>query len=304
MAITADVCEKITASIIAELEKGVMPWVKPWASGNVPMMPRRHTGESYSGVNILILWAAAQSKGYENPNWMTFKQALDYKAAVRKGETGTQIVFASKISVDETDSAGEARTKTISFLKTYTVFNAEQIDNLPERFKVKPVAAAPDNVKDWNAAQNALQWFDAVPAKVEHAGARAYFMPSADKVVMPARDSFKSVQAYLSTLAHELTHWSGHKPRLDREFGKRFGDERYAAEELVAELGAAFTMAELGMVPAVREDHAPYIASWIKVLKNDSRAILTAASKASEAVAYLGGFSKAAELADDLAVAA
>jgi len=288
MALSTDICDKITASIIAELENGVLPWVKPWAAGNVPSLPRRHGGEAYRGINILILWGAAQDRGYRSNVWMTFKQALEYKAAVRKGEKGTQIVFASKMVKEETDGAVEAHQRAISFLKGYTVFNADQIDGLPARFAPPaPVLAVVQNGLDWERYAAPLAWFGKIPAKLSHGGGRAYFRPATDEVVMPPRESFTTEKRYLGTLVHELTHWTGAPARLNRTFGKRFGDNAYAVEELVAELGAAFTMAELGLTPQVREDHAPYIASWLKVLKGDSNAIVTAAAKASDALAHL-----------------
>ena len=295
MAISKDVCQQITDSIIRELESGTLPWCKPWRGGDtmrVPVLPRRHTGQAYRGINILILWAKADAAGYRNAHWMTFQQALDYKACVRKGEKGTQIVFANKILKDETNSAGETSTKVIPFLKAYTVFNAEQIDGLPARFATPsaPLAVTNNPGLDWFAYADAQTWFDAIPATLSHGGDRAYYQPSTDSVRMPERDAFTSERAYFSVLAHELTHWTGAESRLNRSMGKRFGDDAYAMEELVAELGAAFTLAELGIMPAIREDHAPYIASWIKVLKDDSRAIVTAAAKASDAVAHLQSY--------------
>ena len=297
MAISKDVCQNITDAIVRELESGTLPWCKPWRSDGtmrLPVLPRRHNGQSYRGINILILWAQADKMGYRHHTWMTFQQAREYGAHVRKGETGTQIVYANKLLKDETNAAGETETKVIPFLKAYTVFNAEQIEGLPAKFDL-PAAAAPLAVTDkpgldWIAYADAQDWFDAIPASISHGGDRAYYQPSTDSVRMPERDAFTSERAYFSVLAHELTHWTGAESRLNRSMGKRFGDDAYAMEELVAELGAAFTLAELGIMPAIREDHAPYIASWIKVLKDDSRAIVTAAAKASDAVAHLQSY--------------
>ena len=303
MAISKDICEKITNSIIAELEKGTMPWVKPWSAGNMPRLPVRHGGQPYRGINILILWGAAQDAGYRSNVWMTFKQALEYGGAVRKGEKSTQIVFASKFVKEEQTPEGDTSKRAIPFLKGYNVFNAEQIDGLPAKFAAPaPVLTVVGEGKSWAdyAAQEA--WFNHVPATLRHGGGKAFFSPSQDFVQMPPRDSFKSEQAYFGTLAHEFTHWTGHTSRLDRTFGKRFGDNAYAMEELVAELGAAFTMAALGLQPQIREDHAPYIAGWLKVLKGDSKAIVTAAAKASDALALLSGYQPgAAEELDEAA---
>ena len=289
-----DVCEKITAAIIAELETGVMPWSKPWAGSGGPMMPRRHTGARYRGINILILWGAAEAAGYRSPHWLTFKQALEYGACVRKGERSTQIVFANRVTKTETNESGEDIERNFSFLKSYSVFNAEQIEGLPARFAVPAPAAAPvegAGPMDWPAYATSTAWFDNIPADVIHCGERAVYIPGLDRIELPPRDAFFSAEAYFSTRAHETCHWTKAESRLARDFGAaRFGDEGYAMEELTAELGAAFTMAEIGHQPAIREDHAPYIAVWLKILKRDGKAILTAAAKASDALDYLAQF--------------
>jgi len=291
-----DVCAQITAAIIAELEKGVMPWSKPWAGSGGPVMPRRHTGARYRGINILILWGAAEAAGYRSPHWMTFKQALEYGACVRKGERSTQIVFANRVTKTETNDSGENVERNFSFLKSYSVFNAEQIDRLPARFTVPSPAPVPAPVEgsgpiDWPAYATSTAWFDAIPAEVIHRGERAVYIPSLDRIELPPRDAFFSAAGYFSTRAHESLHWTKAESRLARDFGAaRFGDEGYAMEELTAELGAAFTMAEIGHQPAIREDHAPYIAVWLKILKRDGKAILTAAAKASDALDYLAQF--------------
>jgi antirestriction protein ArdC len=289
-----DICETITAAIIAELEQGVMPWSKPWAGSGGPVMPRRHTGARYRGINILILWQAAEAAGYRSPYWMTFKQALEYGACVKKGERSTQIVYADRVTKTETNESGENVERSFSFLKAYSVFNAEQIDRLPARFAVPtpaPALVEAGEPKDWAAYAPSTAWFDAIPAEVIHRGERAVYIPSQDRIEMPDREAFFTPEAYFSTRAHETIHWTKAKRRLNRDFGAaRFGDEGYAMEELVAELGAAFTMAEIGHQPAIREDHAPYIAVWLAVLKRDGKAILTAAAKASDALDYLEWF--------------
>ena len=290
-----EICERITQAVVAELERGVMPWSQPWTaagSASRPIMPRRHSGARYRGINVLILWAETQEAGYRSPYWMTFKQALEYGACVRKGERGTQIVYANRVTRTETNSEGEDVERNFSFLKSYTVFNAEQIEGLPERFHVpapQPVEAP--EARDWASFADALAWFEAIPAEVRHGGARAFYMPSADRIEIPDRDKFHRPEAYFSVRGHETVHWTKHETRLARDFGQvRWGDEGYAMEELVAELGAAFTMAEIGLQPEIREDHAPYIASWLKVLKQHSRALLTAAAKASDALEFLCAF--------------
>jgi len=285
-----DVYQKITDQIVSELEKGVRPWMKPWnaehAAGRITR-PLRGNGIPYQGINVLMLWSAAMTKGYAAPIWMTFKQALEFKAYVRKGEQGSLVVYADKIIRTETDAdTGEASAHAIPFLKGYTVFNVEQIDGLPERFYAK---AAP-RAETVQRIARVESFIAATGAKVVHGGSRACYIPSTDNIHMPCIDCFRDAESYYATLAHETAHWTRHPSRLDRDFGrKRHGDEGYAMEELVAELGSAFLSADLDLTPEVREDHAAYIASWIKVLKNDKRAIFSAASHAQRAADFLHG---------------
>lgn len=286
-----DVCEQITQAIIAELERGVMPWVKSWQDAGRVMMPRRHGGERYRGINVLILWAEGLKKGYRSPVWLTFKQARSYKAHVQKGEHGTQIIYVDRIVRQHETESGETAERVIPFLKTYTVFNSEQVEGLPERFAPPPAPVLLDH-----GAIPGLDYFECIPADVRHGEAGPHYVPSLDYIALPQPGAFKDPVSYLTTRAHETVHWTAHEKRLGRSFASRkWGDEGYAMEELVGELGAAFCMASIGIVPAIREDHAPYIAGWLKVLKRDSRALLTAASKASDALDYLDQFQPDAE---------
>jgi antirestriction protein ArdC len=288
-----DVYEKITNQIVSELEKGVMPWHQPWkaehAAGRITR-PLRGNGVSYQGINVLMLWSAAVEKGYAAPIWMTFKQALELKAYVRKGEQGSLVVYADKIIRTETDqTTGEESEHAIPFMKGYSVFNVEQIEGLPEHYYSKPEV----RTVSVQRIGHAEDFFAATGANVVHGGSRACYVPSTDNIHMPCIDFFRDAESYYAVRAHETTHWTRHWSRLDREFGrKRFGDEGYAMEELVAELGSAFLSADLELTPEVREDHAAYIASWIKVLKNDKRAIFTAASHAQRATDFLNGLQK------------
>jgi antirestriction protein ArdC len=290
-----DVYDRITNQIVAELEKGVRPWHRSWnaehAAGRITR-PLRANGISYQGINVLMLWSAALDKGYAAPIWMTFKQALELKANVRKGEHGSLVVYADKIIRTETDTdTGEESERAIPFMKGYTVFNVEQIDGLPEHYYAKP-APRTETVQ---RIERVEKFFAATGATVRHGGNRAFYSPASDCVQMPPFESFRDAESYYATLAHEGTHWTRHPSRLDRDFGrKRFGDEGYAVEELVAELGSAFLCADLELTPEVREDHASYIASWIKVLKNDKRAIFSAASHAQRAADFLHGLQKVA----------
>jgi antirestriction protein ArdC len=292
----ADVYQKITDRIVHELEQGVRPWFKPWSAGNGEgriMRPLRANGIPYRGINVLMLWSEAAEKSYASPIWMTFKQALELKANVRKGEHGSLVVYADKIIRPATDGkTGEDAERTIPFMKGYTVFNVEQIEGLPAHYYAKPTpptAAVP-------RIERAERFFAATGANVVHGGSQACYVLRTDNVHLPCIDFFRDAESYYATRAHETMHWTRHPSRLDRDFGrKRFGDEGYAMEELVAELGSAFLSADLELTPEVRDDHAAYIASWIKVLKNDKRAIFTAASHAQRAADFLHGLQERAQ---------
>lgn len=286
-----DIYQTITKRIIADLEKGVRPWMKPWsvenASGRISL-PLRANGVPYRGINILMLWSQSIERGYSSPHWMTFKQAKELGAFVKKGEQASEVVYASTLSRTETDEkTGEESERNIPFLKSYAVFNAEQVEGLPEHFSQRPEKAR----EPVQRIERAEAFIRLTGAEVRHGGDRAYYHVADDRVQMPLFKTFDSPESYYATFAHELTHWTRHKSRLDREFGrKRWGDEGYATEELVAELGSAFLCADLELTPEVREDHAAYIANWLTVLRNDKRAIFTAAGHAQRAADFLMAF--------------
>lgn len=285
-----DVYRRITDKIVADLEQGVRPWFKPWsadhAAGKITR-PLRHNGIPYKGINVIMLWSAATVKGYACPLWLTFKQALELGGNVRKGETGELVVYANSITKTETDEKGEETEREIPFLKGYTVFNAEQCENLPEHCTAKAQAPALTPLQRIEAAD---RFFAATGADVRHGGTRAFYAEGPDYVQMPPFETFRDAESHAATLAHELTHWTKHDKRLARDMGRvKWGDEGYAREELVAELGSAFLCADLGITPETREDHAAYIASWLKVLKDDKRLIFSAASQAQRATDYLHG---------------
>jgi len=285
----ADLYTRITNRIVEELEKGVRPWLKPWnaehAAGRITR-PLRHNGQPYRGINVLMLWGEAMERGYSCPIWMTYNQAHELGAQVRKGEHGSLVVFANRIQRTETDTKGNEVEREIPFLKGYTVFNCEQIDGLPSQYTA-PAQPVLDPVQRIAEAE---QFFANAKADIRHGGNQAYYAIHTDYVQMPFFETFKDAESYYATLAHEMTHWTRHPSRLDREFGrKRWGDEGYAAEELVAELGSAFLSADLGLTLESRDDHAAYIGNWLKVLKDDKRAIFTAAAHAERAAAFLHG---------------
>ncbi|MEL6521057.1 MAG: zincin-like metallopeptidase domain-containing protein [Pseudomonadota bacterium] len=290
-----DIYQKVTDKIIADLEKGELTWLKPWSAGNMEgriTKPLRHNGQPYNGINVLMLWGASVEAGYISPTWMTFKQAKELGGNVRKGEKGDLVVYANTITKMEEQENGEEAKRKILFMKGYTVFNVEQIDGLPEDFYAKPEPV----INPVARIDHADAFFAATRADIRHGGSRAYYSSGTDHVQMPVFESFRSPESYYATLAHELTHWTKHKSRLDREFGrKRWGDEGYAREELVAELGAAFLCADLALTPEPGEDHAAYIKSWLKVLKNDKRVIFSAAAHAQRAVDHLHSLQSASD---------
>jgi antirestriction protein ArdC len=286
----ADIYTRVTDKIIADLEHGARPWAKPWKGGHATTritLPVRANGIPYRGINILLLWGEALEKGYQSNRWMTFKQALELGANVRKGEHGSLVVYASKITKEEEKDGGEVTEHEIAFMKGYTVFNIEQIDNLPDGYRHEPVAAAHPSGAPLPLIEYAETFFAKTGATICHGGNQAFYAPGLDVVQLPPAEAFHDIEGYESTKAHEIVHWTSNYTRLNRQLGKRFGDEAYAAEELIAEMGAAFLCSQLGITPEIRADHASYLDHWLKVLKADRRAIFTAASHAQRACDYL-----------------
>jgi len=284
-----NIYQKVTDKIVADLEKGDLTWLKPWSAGNMEgriTKPLRHNGMPYNGINVLMLWGASVEAGYLSQTWMTFRQAKEMGAHVRKGERGNLVVYANTITKTEEQDDGREEERTIPFMKGYRVFNVEQIEGLPEHYYAKAELIIDPAQK----IDHAEEFFAATGANIRHGGNSAHYSGGTDHVQMPVFGSFRSPEAYYATLAHELTHWTKHKDRLDRHFGrKRWGDEGYAREELVAELGAAFLCADLSLTPEPGTDHAAYFQSWLKVLKEDKRAIFSAAAHAQKAADYLHG---------------
>lgn len=271
----------VTNCIIKDLDAGVASWTKPWKNGctNGIMPHNGATHRSYHGINVMILWCEREEKGYRTANWMTYQQAKAIGAQVRVGEKATTIVFTKKFNITDRETL---ENKTIPMLKTYTVFNADQIDGLPIReLKIVPPGKRIEHVEQF-AANTAAQ--------ISIRGNKACYIPSLDMIALPEKHQFKSLEHFYATELHELGHWTGAKQRLDRDLSHRFGSKAYAAEELVAELTAAFLCAELQIPGELR--HAEYIASWINLLKEDPKAIFTAAGKASQAAEYLKAFSE------------
>jgi antirestriction protein ArdC len=280
-----DVYARVTSQIVNAIEQGVGNWRMPWhTSGRFAFSPVNITSKKpYRGINTVCLWAAAEAKGYESGEWGTYKQWQERGAQVRKGEKSTTVVFWKFAnSSGETQEDGEEHATSSSrllFTRGYSVFNAAQVDGYIPK-------ADPDTPIE-QRIESAESFFGRINARVIHQGNRAFYSPDSDTITLPPFAAFFTPLDYYGTRAHETGHWTSKAGRCNRELGKRFGDNAYSVEELVAELTAAFTCAYLGLSTEPRPDHAAYINSWLRVLKADKRAIFTAASKAQQAADYL-----------------
>lgn len=289
-AMRTNLYDDITNKIVGELEEGRLPWVQPWgaADTSAPLaMPcNASSGRRYSGINILILWGAVVEKGFPGQGWLTFRRAQSLGGSVRKGQRGTTVVYADRfVPEDERKRALETgdTAYSVPFLKRFTVFNAAQCDGLPEDVAVEIPQAEPGLIEPKVEALIAASGID-----FRIGGNRAFYNPAHDFVQVPPPQAYFEPINWHRTALHEMGHASGHRTRLDRDLSGRFGSEKYAKEELCAELTAAFSCASLGIVPTVR--HADYIGSWLEVLRNDNRAIFRAASQASKASEFLLSF--------------
>jgi antirestriction protein ArdC len=300
--------EEITTRIIAELEAGTFPWARPWGAGGgthqaFALPQNAATGKAYSGINILILWGRLFEGGYASQRWLTFRQALSLGGTVRKGEHGATVCYADRFipkreqgsASNATQNEAENQEGAIPFLRRYTVFNIDQCDNLPQH-----CLAHPPSLPEREVVPQAEALATATRANIRIGGAQAFYRPSDDTVHIPPQPAFFVQINYYRTLFHELGHWTGHPSRLNRDHSGAFGSKLYANEELVAELTAAFVCAAMSIKPTVR--HADYLGSWLKVLREDSRAIFRAASKASKASDFLLAFSAAASVAAEVEV--
>ena len=280
----------ITGKILAELEGGRFPWVQPWGkagtASSIDLPSNAATGRRYSGINVLILWGAVIDGGHARQSWLTFKQAQKLGGCVRKGERGTSVVYASRFipgrEAGQPD-AGETGSRGIPFLKRFTVFNVEQCDDLPETVVPSPQPPAVELIMP-----QVERLIDAIGVDFRIGGARAYYDPRHDYVQVPPPQAYFEPINWHRTALHEIAHSTGHKARLARDLTGSFGSKKYAFEEIVAEITAAFACAALGVVPTVR--HSDYVGSWIDLLRDDERAIFRAASAASKAANYVLSF--------------
>ncbi len=288
-----DVYQTITDQIIASIEAGAGEFTMPWHRDIGNAMPTNSlTGNTYNGINVIALWAAAELRGFTTGYWATYKQWSLLGGQVRKGEKGSAVVFYKQTDFEISNpETGEQENKSVLCARSSHVFNAEQVEGWQA-----PKPAVRDSARVFVEAE---RFVTATSADVRMGGDRAYYGQRTDHIQMPDRDRFtgtetiSATESYYATLLHELTHWTGHTSRLDRDLSGRFGREGYAMEELVAELGAAFLCSDLGITNRPRPDHAAYIANWLTVLKQDTRAIFTAASKANEAKTFLKGLQSA-----------
>ena len=280
-----DLYARVTAQIADAVEAGAATFKMPWTcwgeGGAVPV--NAITGTRYSGINILLLWASCAASGYSSGRWATYRQWTAAGAQVRKGEKATAIIFWKKGRAGET-SCLQANSQPDGDAERYvsrvfSVFNADQVDgdvDAAEACSLMP-----------SLLPAADSFFASLDLQIVHGGDRSFYDLKADRIRLPHVDQFQSAEAYAAVLAHEVVHWSGAGNRLNRQLSVRFGTEAYAAEELIAELGAAFLCARLGMFSEPRPDHAAYISSWLILLRSDPRAVMTAASHAQKAVDYL-----------------
>jgi antirestriction protein ArdC len=280
MAPKFDVYAHVTDTIIAEIEAGTPPWRKPWTgSASGIALPTRHNGEEYRGINILMLWVMAAKHGYVSNRWMTYKQAQELSGQVRKGESSSTVVKYGTFTRENELGIEEE----LPYARAYRVFNADQIEGLPEDYYIRP--EAPRDLG--TAADPELEAFFGRTGAEIHTrdDPRAYYSPAKDHIHMPPIATFHNAAGYYGTLAHEVIHWTGSEKRLERI--KKFANrEAYAFEELVAEIGACFLGAQIGVAPEFGQS-AAYVEGWLKALKDDKRAIFRAASEAQKAADFV-----------------
>ena len=284
-----DIHQHITDKIVSAIGRGAGDFRLPWhrSNGSIMRPVNIASKKAYRGVNVVALWAYAEEFGYSSGTWGTYKQWTEAGAQVRKGEKAAYVVFYKELEFAAESETGDAETATRLFARATPVFAAEQV----EGYQVPVLDPLPATVI--TPIEQAEAFVAATGATITYGGSRAFYRPSTDSIQIPPREAFigsptsTPAESYYSTICHELTHWTSAQSRCNRQLGKRFGDQAYAIEELVGELGAAFLCADLRITDEPRADHAQYLASWLSVLKADKKAIFTAASKASEAAAFL-----------------
>jgi antirestriction protein ArdC len=287
--------EPLMADIIARIEAGVPPWRQPWRCGGDPGVPLRADGQAFSGTNLWVLAFVGAARGYASPYWFTFKQALAIGACVRRGEKGTPaLLYKTRVVGDDGADERPAATedaRVLRYLKGYTVFSAEQLENCPNEY----LAAPRVNPSVRAATRDAV--LDAIPAKVQIGGGVAAYIPSIDVIRMPPPEVFDTPDDYKATFAHEAVHWTSHPSRVDRKLGAQ-GTPEYAFEELVGELGSAILGLKIGLAPQLLDGHAAYLGHWVRILRERPNALLEASGHAQRAVDHLLTYSEAPNLAE------
>ncbi|TCV82709.1 ArdC family protein [Sulfurirhabdus autotrophica] len=273
-----DIYQQVTDAIIANIEAGQLDKGINWAKETATGMPINYkTKASYNGINVLLLWNAAREAGFSNNQWLTFKQAAELGGSVKKGEKGQLCVFFKMLDIKDKISDEK---KAVPMASPFWLFNLDQIEGIETGIEV----ALRSDFQQIESAEHILKASQAI---IREEGQRAFYHTATDEIYLPERTRFSDVKEFYSVALHELTHWTGAKTRLDRDFAGRFGSEAYAFEELIAELGSAFLNAELGFTATMIPNHAQYINNWLTVLKNDKRAIFTAASQAGKAHSFI-----------------
>ena len=275
-----DLYQVVTDKIVAALEAGTPPWIRPWSGGLEAVPMNGASRRAYRGINCILLTLEAQLRGFTRNVWLTYRQAGELGAQVRGGERGTTVVFYKRHEVPAEPGEDNSEPHVVPLLRSFTVFNLAQIDRLPERLQ-QPTAER----NDWLREHAPEKLIANSGARVEHGGFMAFYSPAEDRIQLPERGLFADAGSYYATALHELIHWSGHPSRLDRQLGRRFGDAAYAVEELIAEVGSAFLCAACRLDG--RLQHPAYISNWLSVLKADKRAVFAAAAKAQQAADYV-----------------
>ena len=277
--------ERITDQIINAIEAGAEDWKMPWQAIAAAGTPVSIDGRPYRGMNVLWLAMESAANGYDSGVWGTYNAWKAHGAQVRKGEKSTPVFLWKPITKRDRDESGEEEIRSFWIVRTYNVFAAEQVDGADDLIAKRKGADLNSDERIAEAERFVEVWGQEVT--INQKGSMAFYDRMLDRITVPAFESFRSAPDFYSTVAHESVHSTGHGKRLDRNFGKRFGDEAYAMEELVAELGAAFWCGANGISQVPRYDHAAYLSHWLKVLRADPKALQTVASKAQAAVDLL-----------------
>jgi antirestriction protein ArdC len=279
----SELFEQVTTDLVAAIEAGASDWRMPWQRLATAGVPRSVDGRSYRGWNALVLAMTTADRGWSSSTWGTYRAWQRHGGQVRRGERGTHVVLWKPIdrrAGDDTADDGAGHGPSL-FARTFTVFAAEQVDG------TDLARSAADPVDEPARLASADRYFERVAASVVYGGDLACYVPAGDIIRLPELSRFDRPADFYSTAAHEHVHWTGHGSRLDRDLSGRFGDRAYGAEELIAELGAAFWCAQFQLEQATRADHAAYLGSWLSLLRQDARALVVACGQAQRAIDFL-----------------